>query len=46
MTTDNTNVEGIKNRLKRQSQRKLPILLRNGNEKKAEFKRQKQRKLP
>ena len=45
MITDNTNVQG-KNRLKRQSQRKLPILSRNGKEKKTEFKRQKQRKLP
>ena len=30
--TDNTNAQG-KNRLKRQSQRKIPILLRNGKKK-------------
>jgi hypothetical protein len=45
MITDNKNVQG-KNRFKRQSQRKLPILSRDDRKNKTEFKRHKQRKLP
>mgnify|MGYP002803748654 CR=1 FL=1 len=45
MITDNKNVQG-ENRFKRQSQRKLPVLSRDGPKNKTEFKRQKQRKLP
>jgi hypothetical protein len=45
MITDNKNVQE-KNRFKRQSQRKLPILSRDDRKNKTEFKRQKQRKLP
>jgi hypothetical protein len=45
MITDNKNVQE-KNRFKRQSQRKLPILSRDDRKNKTDFKRQKQRKLP